>query len=79
MTKILTRALEGVCAGLKKEKGVTDEQVGMALMAASLNFLGQAWSGEYLVAHLAGLTTALADHHGIDPEIGQARSHRSMN
>lgn len=65
---VLARVLEGIAAKLKAEKGLTDEQIGLAMLSTGLNTLSRAWSGPDLVNHLSGVVGALMEVHGIQPD-----------
>lgn len=64
---VLVRVLESIVGKLKAEKGLTDEQIALALMAVGLNTLSKVWNGQEVVDHLAGVTWAMAETHGIQP------------
>lgn len=64
---VLGRVLEGIGAKLKAEKGLTDEQIGLAMLATGLNSLSRAWTGPELVEHLSGVVGALMEVHGVQP------------
>lgn len=64
---VLVRVFEGITEKLKAERGLTDEQIGLALMAVGLNTLSKIWSGQEVVDHLAGITGAMMETHGIQP------------
>jgi len=79
MTRIMALTLEGVCKKLQVENDLTDEQAGLALISAGLGFLGSVWSGQKLVAHLAGLTAAVAELHGLDLGANDVEPEHSIN
>ena len=68
-TKQIVRAVEGAMERLKETTSFTDEEIGLALLASGLNSLNNVWTGDRLVAHLANLTAAVADHPRIDPQM----------
>lgn len=64
---VLARALETIGEKLQRERGLTGEQVALAMLATGLNGLSKVWSGQQVVDHLAGVTGALMEVHGIQP------------
>lgn len=63
----LSRVLEALGAKLQAERGLSQEQVGLAMIAAGVSGLSQAWEGQKVVDTLAGITGALMATHGIEP------------
>lgn len=63
----LTRALEAIGGKLQRERGLTAEQVGAAMIAAGVNALSGAWDGPKVVNFLAGVTGGLMATHGVEP------------
>lgn len=64
---VLTRVLEAIGAKLRAERGLSQEQVGLAMIAAGVSGLSQAWEGQKVVDTLAGVLGGLMAVHGIEP------------
>lgn len=63
----LTRVLAAIGAKLQRERGLTAEQVGAAMIAAGVNALSGTWEGPKVVEFLAGVTGGMMATHGIEP------------
>lgn len=61
----LTRVLEVIGDKVQAERGLSQEQVGLAMVAAGVNGLSRAWDGEKVVDCLARVTGGLMETHGI--------------
>lgn len=65
---VLTRVLEAIGDKLQADRGLTAEQVGLAMVAAGVNGLSKAWPGQEVVEFLATVTGGLMETHGIQPD-----------
>jgi hypothetical protein len=66
-TAVLAKALESIAGKLKTERGLSDEAIGLALLATGLNTLAKAWSGPDLCEHMAHLTGSMMATYGVEP------------
>lgn len=64
---VLTRVFEAIGAKLQEERGLSQEQVALAMIAAGVSGLSQAWEGQKVVDTLAGVLGGLMAVHGIQP------------
>ena len=65
---VLVKVFEGIATKLKAERGLTDEQIGLAMLATGVNSLTKAWSGPEMVERMAGLLGGLMETYGIQPD-----------
>ena len=69
--KVLGATFENVGRRLIAEKGVSQQQVGLAMLAAGVNLLGETWDAPHLVRHMVGVASGLSEALGVDPETGE--------